>query len=97
MTEITTRILGLRAKFGTWKQILLQNIDAKSAFRQVAVAPDRAAAFTYWLEDLILVDLRLNFGWHESPWWWGMTVSAIQEPIGRRHGRRRVHRQQSKK
>ena len=33
MTEIITRILGLRAKFGTQKRTLLQNMDVKSAFR----------------------------------------------------------------
>ena len=47
MTEILTKILVLRAKVGTQKRILLQKIDFKSAFRQVGVAPDRAAAFVY--------------------------------------------------
>ena len=67
MTEIITRILGLRAKYGTQKQILLQKMDVKIAFRQVGVAPDRAAAFAYRLEDLVFVDLRLQFGWRGSP------------------------------
>ena len=31
MTEIMTQILGLRAKFGTQKQILLQRMDVKTA------------------------------------------------------------------
>ena len=57
MKEIITRILGLRAKYGTQKRILLQKMDVKSEFRQVGVAPDRAAAFAYRLEDLVFVDI----------------------------------------
>ena len=55
--EVITRIPGLRAKYGTQKRILLKNMDVKSAFRQVGVAPDREAAFAYQLEDLVFVDL----------------------------------------
>lgn len=57
VTEVITRILGLRTKYGTQKRILLQKMDAKNAFRQVGVAPDRAVAFMYQLEDLGFVDL----------------------------------------
>ena len=57
MTEVITRILGLRAKYGTQKRILLQKMDVKSAFRQVGDVPDRPAAFAYRLEDLVFVDL----------------------------------------
>ena len=77
--EVITRILGLRAKYGTQKRILTQKMDVKSAFRQVGVAPDRAAVFAYRLEDLVFVDLQLQFGWRGSPGWWGVVVSAIQE------------------
>ena len=42
-------------------------MNVKSAFRQVGVAPYRAAAFTYRLEDLVFVDLRLQIGWRGSP------------------------------
>ena len=58
MAEIITRILGLRAKFGRRKRNLLPKMDVKSAFRQVGVPPDRATAFAYRLEGLILVNLR---------------------------------------
>ena len=77
--EVITRILGLRAKYGTQKRILLQKIDVKSAFRQVGVAPDRAAAFVYSLEHLAFDDLRWQFGWRGSPGWSGVVASAIQE------------------
>ena len=78
MTEIIARILGLRAKFGTQKRILLQKMDVKSAFRQVGIAPGGAAAFAYRLDKLIFVDLRLQFGWRGSPGWWGVVAGAIQ-------------------
>ena len=69
--EVITRFLGLRAKYGTQKRILLQKMDVNSAFRQVGIAPDRAAAFAYRLEVLVFVDLRLQFGWRGSPGWSG--------------------------
>lgn len=70
-TEIFTRILGLRVKIGTRTRSLLQNIDVKSAFRQVGVAPYRAMAFAYHMENFIFLDLRLEFGWRGTPRWWG--------------------------
>lgn len=39
MTEIVMQILGLRVKFGKRKGILLQKMDAKSAFRQGGCYP----------------------------------------------------------
>ena len=41
MADIITRILGLRAKVGTRKQIFLQNMDVKSGFRQVELLRTR--------------------------------------------------------
>ena len=69
----------LRTKFGSRKQISFQRMDIKRAFRQVVVAPDRAAVFAYRLNDLIFEDLRLQFGWHGNPEWWGVVASAIDE------------------
>ena len=68
-----------RPKFGIQKRILLKNMDVKNAFRQMGVVLDRTAAFTYRMEDLIFVDLRLHFGGRGSPGWWGLVASAIQE------------------
>lgn len=53
------QILGLRVKFGKRKGILLQKMDAKSAFRQGGVTPDRAVAFAYRLGDLIFIDFAV--------------------------------------
>ena len=54
ITEIITRVVRLRAKVWTRKRTLLLNIDVKSAFRQVDVAPDQAVAFACRLKDLII-------------------------------------------
>ena len=62
---------------GTGRRNLLQRIDIKNAFRQVGVAPDRAATFAYRLGDLIFADLSLQFGWRESPGRWGIEASTI--------------------
>lgn len=66
MTEIITWTPGLRAKLGTRKQILLHEMDVKITFRQVGVTPDREAAFTYRLVDLIFVDFRNQVRWRGS-------------------------------
>lgn len=57
MTEIITRILGLRRTFVTQKWILLQTMKVKSAFPQVGVTTGEAEAFAYRLRDLIHLDL----------------------------------------
>lgn len=50
------RILGLRAKFGSQKRILLQEMDVKSVFQHVGIAPGGTVTFAYRLGDLIFVD-----------------------------------------
>lgn len=54
MTEITTRIQGLRANFCRRK-------------RYVGIAPGGAMAFACQLGDLVFVHLRLQFGWCGNP------------------------------
>ena len=53
-------------------------MDDKSALRQLDVAPDRAAAFAYHLEDHMLEDLRLQFGMEREPRGWGIEANTIQ-------------------
>ena len=48
---------GIMGKFRTRTRILLQTIDAKNAFQEVDVAPDWAAAFIYYLDDLNICTL----------------------------------------
>lgn len=73
-----TRILGFWAKIGAQDRVLLQTMDAKSAFQQVGVAPDQEEAFAYRLEDPIFFYLRLQFRWRGSSTWWVVVSSAIQ-------------------
>lgn len=49
-TEIATRSLRLRMKFG----IQSSKIDVISAFQRVGAASHRAEAFAFWLRDCIL-------------------------------------------
>lgn len=55
MTYIITWIVRLRVKSGARKRTLLQTMDVKSAFLRVGVTPDWAAAFAYYLENIIIV------------------------------------------
>lgn len=47
INDIIRRILGLRAKFGRNRTILIQTTDVKRAFRQIVVDPAGAAALGY--------------------------------------------------
>ena len=67
ITGIITQTLVNMGDVRDRKGILLQKMDVKITLRQVGVAPGQAAAFAYLLEDLIFVDLRLQFGRCGSP------------------------------
>ena len=86
MNELLVRFLGLRRKCPK-KRILIQKMDVCSAFRQIPVDPAGAPAFAYVLEDFLVADLRLQFGWRGSPGWFGVVASAIE------HARRNTTRE----
>lgn len=65
--EIIEKSLTLSANIGRRKQILLQEMDVKTAFRQVGITPRGEESFAYQLEDLIFVHLRFQFMRHGSP------------------------------
>ncbi|KAG5187211.1 hypothetical protein JKP88DRAFT_178954 [Tribonema minus] len=48
------------------KRILISKMDVKSAFRQLALDV-RGPLLGYRYNDLVVVDLRLQFGWRSSP------------------------------
>ena len=77
MLQIVRRILRLKDKLGSGSRI--QEMDVKSAFRQVGGDPAGAMNFVYVLGDNLFVDLRMQFGWRESPGWRGVIASAIQQ------------------
>lgn len=53
--------------------------DARTVFRQLPVDPAGAPAFGYVVGDSsVTADLRLHFGWRDSPRWWGLAASVIE-------------------
>lgn len=58
--------------------LVFQEMDLKGAFRCVAADPARAPAFACMIEEFIVVDLRLQFGWRGSPGWFGLVAGAIE-------------------
>lgn len=78
LPDILTRIMYLRQRFGQCAHIVLSKVDVKDAFRQIRVEPAGAPAFGYRVEDTVLVDLRLQFGWRSSPGFWGLAAAALE-------------------
>lgn len=58
------------------KRILLSKTDVSDAFRNVRVSSEHASNFCYVLEDVVVADRRLTFGWAGSPGFWGVISSA---------------------
>lgn len=68
LDPILNRIVGLKNEVGVGGRILIQIMDMKSSYRQVALGPDGESHFTYYLGQFPFVDFRLQLGW--SLWWW---------------------------
>jgi hypothetical protein len=47
--------------------LAMGKVDVADAFRQLLIHPDFASFFSYVWEDFLIVDLRLAFGWMDSP------------------------------
>jgi hypothetical protein len=45
---------------------MISEMDATAAFRQLRVNTD-GVLFGYVYEDMVILDLRLQFGWRSSP------------------------------
>ena len=78
LREVLLRVMFLRQTHGSSARILLCRVDVKDAFRQVLVDPAGAPAFGYVFGDRVVVDLRLHFGWRNSPGFWGLMASALE-------------------
>ena len=65
----------LRIRFPN-RRILLAKADVTEAFRNVRVAPDQAHNFCYMVDDVLVADFRLTFGWAGSPGHWGVMSEA---------------------
>ena len=65
----------LRIRFPN-RRILLAKEDVTGAFRNVRVAPNHAQRFCYMVDDVLVADVRLTFGWAGSPGHWGVMSEA---------------------
>ena len=90
MPAILRRICALREAVGPDVPIYTSKMDVKDAFRRLHVAWEKAPTFAYMVNDLIVVDFRLPFGWRNSPGC-GLstlrrcgthTVTLVLEPLG---------------
>ena len=71
-------MLFLRQTHGRSARIVVCRVDVKEAFRQVLVDPVGASVFGYVTGGRVVVDLRLQFGWRNSPGYWGLLASALE-------------------
>ena len=63
---------------GPTARIVLCRVDVKDAFRQVLVDPVGAPVFGYAMDGYVVEDLRLQFGWRNSPVFWELIASALE-------------------
>ena len=77
LPKLLAEIVRLKIKYPL-KRILISKADASDAFKNVRIAPEHANKFCYVLDDLIVADLRLTFGWAGSPGFWGLLSSAAE-------------------
>ena len=78
MHAILRRICALREAVGPDVPIYTSKMDVKDAFRRLHVAWEKAPTFAYMVNDMIVVEFRLPFGWRNSPGWWALHASAVR-------------------
>ena len=71
LRDMLMRVLFLRLSHGTDAQIVLCRVDVEGAFWQVPVDPAGVPVFGYVAGGHVIVDFRLQFGWRNSPGFWG--------------------------
>ena len=77
LPKFLTEIVSLRQQYPV-ERILMSKADVSDVFRNVRVDPDQAHNFCYTIGDLVVIDLRLTFGWSGSPGFWGVMASAAE-------------------
>ena len=77
LPSLLEEIVRLRVKYPN-KRILLAKADVTEAFRNVRVSPEHAQKFCYIVDDILVADFRLTFGWKGSPGFWGLMSEAIR-------------------
>ena len=78
LRDVLMRVLCLRQAHGRHARIALCRVDVKDAFRQVPVDPAGAPVSESVAGGHVVVDLRLQFGWRNSPGFWGVVTSALE-------------------
>ena len=78
LRDVLMRVLCLRQAHGRHARIALCRVDVKDAFRQVPVDPAGAPVSESVAGGHVVVDLRLQFGWRNSPGFWGLVTSALE-------------------
>ena len=78
LREVLLRVISLRQTHCSSARILLCRVDVKDAFRQLLVDPAGSPAFGYVCGDCVVVDLRLQFVWRNSPGFWEWMASALE-------------------
>ena len=76
--DVLLRVLFLRQLHGPTARIVLCRVDVKDAYRQVLVDPVGAPGFGYAVGEYVVLNLRLQFGWRNSPGFWGLMASALE-------------------
>jgi hypothetical protein len=62
-------------------RIVGSKMDVKAAFRQ-ALADLRGVVLCYVFDGVLVIDLRLQFGWRSSPGWWQVFGEALAWSVG---------------
>ena len=69
----------LRQTHGCSARIVLCRVHVKKALRQVLVDPVGASVFGYVTGGRVVVDLRLQFGWRNSPGYWACWLPRMSK------------------
>ena len=78
LRDVFLRVLFSRRTHGPRGQIVLSSVDVAYAFRQVLFDPVRAPVFGYAMGGHVVVDLRLQLGWRNSPGFWALMAAALE-------------------
>ena len=78
LRDVLLRVLFLRQRHDSTARILLCRADVKDALRQVPADPAGAPTFWYVVGGHVVVDLRLQSGWRNSPGFWGLVSAALE-------------------
>ena len=65
--DVFLQVLGLRQLHGPTAIVVLGRVDVKNAYRQVFVDSVGAPVFGYAAGAYVVVDLRFQLGWRNSP------------------------------